>query len=46
MLAQFLESSLSRVGRGSVQPNLWVLPAGAVPADPVALASQEIATLL
>ena len=31
----------------AVRPNLWELPAGAVPSDPVAmLASQEIATLL
>ena len=31
----------------AVQPNLWVLPAGAVPADPVAvLASQEMTALL
>jgi capsular exopolysaccharide synthesis family protein len=31
----------------AVKPNLWVLPAGAIPDDPVAmLASQEIAALL
>jgi hypothetical protein len=31
----------------AVQPNLWVLPAGAVPSDPLAmLASREVATLL